>query len=141
MNSPSPLSSLVCIVSACLAGAAPAQTPPAAPADAPVSASSTLSAPPVLQRSAQTAAPGAAAESDTPASDVAAPGFAFPLAATRAAAQPESRPRSALRRPLVANRPHRPQAASAPATDAWSADTLYSSPYAKSPYEQPGPPD
>ncbi|WP_243772156.1 hypothetical protein [Burkholderia anthina] len=137
MNCPSPLSSLVCIVSACLACAAAAQTPP----DAPVSASSTLPAPLVLQRSAQTAARGAAAESDTPASGVAAPGFAFPLPATRAAAQPESRPRSALRRPLVADRPHRPQAASAPAGDAWSSDTLYASPYAKSPYEQPGDPD
>ncbi|WP_244109252.1 hypothetical protein [Burkholderia anthina] len=141
MNSPSPLSSLVCIVSACLAGAATAQTLPAAPADAPVSASSALPAPLVLQRSAQTAAPGAAAESDTPASDVAAPGFALPLPAARAAAQPESRPRSPLRRPLVADRPHRTQAASAPAGDAWRSDTLYASPYAKSPYEQPGDPD
>ncbi|WP_269502544.1 hypothetical protein [Burkholderia sp. IMCC1007] len=41
----------------------------------------------------------------------------------------------------MADRPHRPQAASAPAGDAWSTDTLYASPYTKSPYEPPGDPD
>lgn len=133
MNCTSSLSSLLCIVSASLACTAGAQTPPAALADAPVFASSTLLAPVPQQRSAQTTAKSAAVEPAAAASEVATSAFTLP-----AAAPPESRAQSKLRRPIVPGRPHRPQAASAPANDVWSSDTLYTSPYAKSPYAQPG---
>ncbi|MET3821013.1 hypothetical protein ACVK00_004773 [Burkholderia sp. PvR073] len=143
MNCSASLSSLVCIVSACVACAAGAQTVPATPADAPVFASSTPLAPVPLQRSAQTAITGAATEPAAAASDVAAPAAALPAAlpAASTAAAPESRARGALRRPLVPRRPHRPQVADAPTEDLWHTGTLYTSPYAKSPYAQPGDPD
>ncbi|KVK96334.1 hypothetical protein WS93_24225 [Burkholderia cepacia] len=139
MNSTSSLSSLVCIVSASVACAAGAQTLPAAPADAPVFASSTLLAPVPQQRSAQTVATSAAAEPAAAASEVATSAVALPAASD--AVPPGSRAQSQLRRPLVPRRPHRPQVASAPADDVWRSDTLYMSPYAKSPYAQPGDPD
>jgi len=64
---------------------------------------------------------------------------ALPAASTAAA--PESRGRGALRRPLVPTRPHRPPVADAPTEDPWHTGTLYTSPYEKSPYAQPGDPD
>ncbi|WP_247682176.1 hypothetical protein [Burkholderia sp. Tr-862] len=139
MNCSASLSSLVCIVSACVACAAGAQTVPATPADAPDFASSTPLAPVPLQRSAQTAITGAATKPATAASDVAAPAAALPAASTAAA--PESRARGALRRPLVPTRPHRSPVADVPTEDLWHTGTLYTSPYAKSPYAQPGDPD
>ncbi|MGY6242794.1 hypothetical protein [Burkholderia ambifaria] len=142
MNCSASLSSVVCIVSACVACAAGAQTLPATSADAPVFAPSTPLAPVPLQRSAQTAITaitGAAAEPATAASDVASPGAALPAASTAAA--PESRARGALRRPLVPTRPHRPPVTDAPTEDPWHTGTLYTSPYEKSPYAQPGDPD
>ncbi len=86
---------------------------------------------------------GAAAEPATAASDVASPTAALPasLPAASTAATPESRGRGALRRPLVPTRPHRPQVADAPIEDLWHTGTLYTSPYEKSPYAQPGDPD
>ncbi|NHL68803.1 hypothetical protein EIB72_20680 [Burkholderia ambifaria] len=139
MNCSASLSSLVCIVSACVACAAGAQTLPATPADAPAFSSSTPLAPVPLQRSAQTAITGAAAEPATAASDIAASAAALPAASTAAAH--ESRGRGALRRPLVPTRPHRPQVTDAPTEDLWHTGTLYTSPYEKSPYAQPGDPD
>ncbi|WP_034177424.1 hypothetical protein [Burkholderia ambifaria] len=138
MNCSASLSSLVCTVSACVACAAGAQTLPATPAFA----SSTPLTPVPLQRSAQTAIAGAAAEPATAASDVAAPAAALPaaLGAASTVAAPESRARGALRRPLVPRRPHRPQVADAPTEDLWHTGTLYTSPYEKSPYAQPGDP-
>ncbi|MFP3505216.1 hypothetical protein [Burkholderia sp. SIMBA_062] len=143
MNCSASLSSLVCIVSACVACAAGAQTLPATPADAPAFASSTPLAPVPLQRSAQTAIAGAPAEPAATASDVAAPAAALPaaLATASTAAAPESRARGALRRPLVPTRPHRPQVADARTEDLWHTGTLYTSPYEKSPYALPGDPD
>ncbi|AFQ50812.1 hypothetical protein [Burkholderia cepacia] len=142
MNCPLSLSSLVCIVSAGLAGAAAAQTWPATPAGAPVFASSTPLAPMPLQRSAQTAVASAAAEPAAAASEVAAPSAALPAASTAASPESlESRARGTLRRPLVPSRPHRPQVANASTDDLWHAGMLYTSPYAKSPYAQPGDPD
>ncbi len=139
MNCSASLSSFVCLVSACVACAAGAQTLPATPADAPDFASSTPLAAVPLQRSAQAAITGAAAA----ASDVAAPAAALPAAlpAASTAAAPESRARGALRRPLVPTRPHRPQVTDAPTEDPWHTGTLYTSPYEKSPYAQPGDPD
>ncbi|UEP38063.1 hypothetical protein LL998_19060 [Burkholderia ambifaria] len=142
MNCSASLSSLVCIVSACVACAAGAQTLPATSAGAPVFSSSTPLAPVPLQRSAQTAITaitGAAAEPATAASDIAASAAALPAASTAAA--PESRGRGALRRPLVPTRPHRPPVTDAPTEDPWHTGTLYTSPYEKSPYAQPGDPD
>ncbi len=139
MNCSASLSSVVCIVSACFACAAGAQTLPATSADAPVFPSSTPLAPVPLQRSAQTSITGAAAAPATAASDVAASAAALPAASTAAA--PESRARGALRRPLVPTRPHRPPVADAPTEDPWHTGTLYTSPYEKSPYAQPGDPD
>ncbi|WP_322023082.1 hypothetical protein [Burkholderia sp. BCC1977] len=72
-------------------------------------------------------------------SDVMAPAAALPAA--NPAARPESRARGMLRRPLVPTRPHRPQVADAATENVWHTGTLYASPYAKSPYEQPGDPD
>ncbi|MBR8343337.1 hypothetical protein KDX40_06205 [Burkholderia ambifaria] len=146
MNCSASLSSVACIVSACFACAAGAQTLPATSANAPVFASSTPLAPVPLQRSAQaaiTAITGAAAEPATAASDVASPTAALPAAlpAASTAAAPESRARGALRRPLVPTRPHRPQVTDAPIEDLWHTGTLYTSPYEKSPYAQPGDPD
>ena len=140
MNCSSSLSSLVCIVSAGFACAATAQTLSAAPTDAPVFASSTLLAPVLSQRSAQAAATGSAAEPSAAASAAGAPAITLPAAA--AAVRPDTRASSTLRRPLVPGRPHRPQVASAPAADdGWRSDTLYASPYTKSPYAEPGDPD
>ena len=146
MNCSASLSSVVCIVSACVACAVDAQNLPATPADAPVFASSTPLAPVPLQRSAQTAITaitGAAAEPATAASDVASTAAALPAAlpAASTAAAHESRGRGALRRPLVPTRPHRPQVTDAPTEDLWRTGTLYTSPYEKSPYAQPGDPD
>ncbi|WP_175709831.1 hypothetical protein [Burkholderia ambifaria] len=143
MNCSASLSSVVCIVSACFACAAGAQTLPGAPADAPVFASSTPLAPVPLQRSAQAAITGAAAEPAAAASDVASTAVALPAAlpAASTTATPESRGRGALRRPLVPTRPHRPPVADAPTEDPWHTGTLYTSPYEKSPYAQPGDPD
>lgn len=142
MNCSASLSSVVCIVSACFACAAGAQTFPATPAFA----SSSPLAPVPLQRSAQaaiTAITGAAAEPATAASDVASPTAVLPAAlpAASTAAAPESRGRGALRRPLVPTRPHRPSVADAPTEDLWHTGTLYASPYEKSPYTQPGDPE
>ncbi|WP_407972378.1 hypothetical protein ACJ51O_21755 [Burkholderia pyrrocinia] len=135
LSSLSSLMSLVCILSAGFACAADAQSVRSDPADAPAFASSALIAPAPLQRSAQTATAGIA----TAASDAAAPDLAPP--GIRTAAEPASRARSTLRRPLVPGRPSRPKAASAPADDLWRSDTLYASPYTTSPYAQPGDPD
>ncbi|WP_185640635.1 MULTISPECIES: hypothetical protein [unclassified Burkholderia] len=139
MNCSASLSSLVCIVTAGIAGAAGAQTLPTTPADAPVLASSTLPAPVPLQRSAQAATGSAAAAPVAAASDVATPAAALPAAST--VASPDSRARGALRRPLVPMRPHRPQVVDAATEDVWHTGSLYTSPYAKSPYAQPGDPD
>lgn len=139
MNCSASLSSIVCIVSTCFACAVDAQNLPATPADAPVFASSTPLAPVPLQRSAQAAITGAAAEPATGASDVTASGAALPAASTAAA--PESGGRGAPRRPLVPTRPHRPPVTDAPTEDFWHTGTLYASPYEKSPYAQPGDPD
>jgi len=139
MNCSSSLSSLVCIVSAGFACAATAQTLSAAPTDAPVYASSTLLAPVPSQRSAQAAATRAAAEPSAAASAAGAPAITLP--ATAAVVQTDTRARGTLRRPLVPGRPHRPREASAPADDGWRSDTLYASPYARSPYAEPGDPD
>jgi hypothetical protein len=137
MNYSSSLSSFVCIVSAGFVGAAGAQTLPGTPADTPSFASSTLVAPVPPQRSAQAAAASAAAD---PAAAASAPAdAAAPF--TRPAARPDARARSALRRPLVPTRPHRTQVADAPADDVWRSDTVYASPYEKSPYGAPGDPD
>ncbi|RQR36163.1 hypothetical protein DIE23_08150 [Burkholderia sp. Bp9143] len=133
MNCSSSLSSLVCIVSVGAACAVNAQTLPAVPADAPVFASSVMRPPVPLQRPAQATATSDTAEPSAAASGAAAPAFALP-----AAVQPETRARGTLRRPLVPVRPHRPQVAGTPADDVWRDDRLYESPYAKSPYEQPG---
>ncbi|HEF5869912.1 TPA: hypothetical protein SAY52_000469 [Burkholderia cenocepacia] len=143
MNFSSSLSSFVCIVSAGFVCAAGAQTLSGTPADTPSFASSTLPSPvpPQLppQPSAQVAAASAAAEPAAPASANAAPALSRPAAS--AAVQPDPRARSRLRRPLVPARPHRAQVASTPADDVWGSDALYTSPYAKSPYEAPGDPD
>lgn len=124
---------------ASVAGAAGAQTLPATSADAPVAASSMLLVPVPLQRSAQTAMANATAEPAAAASEVAAPGAALPAA--RTAAAPESRARGALRRPLVPMRPHRPKVVDTATENVWQTGTLYTSPYAKSPYARPGDPD
>ncbi|MBR8252820.1 hypothetical protein KDW51_03445 [Burkholderia ambifaria] len=139
MNCSASLSSVVCIVSACFACAAGAQNLPATP----VFASSTPLAPVPLQRSAQAAITGAAAEPATAASDVASTAVALPAAlpAASTAAAPESRGRGAQRRPLVPTRPHRPSVDDAPTEDLWHTGTLYASPYEKSPYTQPGDPE
>jgi len=102
-----------------------------------------VDAPVPLQRSAQAAITGAAAEPATAASDVASTAVALPAAlpAASTAAAPESRGRGALRRPLVPTRPHRPSVADAPTEDLWHTGTLYASPYEKSPYTQPGDPE
>ncbi|AOI95406.1 hypothetical protein WS66_07020 [Burkholderia sp. LA-2-3-30-S1-D2] len=139
MNCSSSLSSLVCIVSAGIACAVNAQTLPAVAADAPVFASSAVLPPAPLQRSAQAAATSDAADPAATASGAATPAFGRPAAS--ATVQPDTRARGMLRRPLVPGRPHRPQVVSAPAADVWRSDRLYESPYAKSPYEQPGDPD
>ncbi|WP_236873260.1 hypothetical protein [Burkholderia sp. MSMB0856] len=139
MNCSSSLSSLVCIVSVGFACAVNAQTLPAVPADAPALASSAVLPPAPLQRSAQAAATNDAADPAATASGVATPAFARPAAS--AAVQPDTRARGMLRRPLVPGRPHRSHVAVAPADDVWRSDRLYESPYAKSPYEQPGVPD
>ncbi len=139
MNFSSSLSSFVCIVSAGFACAAGAQTLSGTPADTPPFASSTLPGPVPTQRSAQSAVAKAAAEPAAPASADAAPAFTRPAA--NAAVQPDARARSTLRRPLVPARPHRAQVANTPADDVWRSDTLYASPYAKSPYDVPGGPD
>ncbi|RKU04550.1 hypothetical protein C7H84_04855 [Burkholderia sp. Nafp2/4-1b] len=141
-SSLSSLSSFVCIVAAGSACTAGAQTLPAAPADTPVVASSTLLAPVPPQRSAQAAAAAATRAVTEPAAGASA--IAVPvvaLTAASAAAQADTRAHTTLRRPLVPARPHRPQAASAPADDVWRSDTAYASPYATSPYAAPGDPD
>ncbi|MDR0243595.1 MAG: hypothetical protein LBJ65_18525 [Burkholderia sp.] len=134
MNCSLSLSSLVCILSAGFACAADAQSLRPAPADTPAFTSPAAIAPAVpipRQRSAQTATVGAA----TSASDSAAPGLA--LRGILADAEPESRARGVLRRPLVPSRPGRPKAASASGDGAWDTGTLYASPYTTSPYAQP----
>lgn len=135
MNCSLSLSSLVCILSAGFASAVDAQTLRPAPADTPAAISPAEIAPALpipRQRSAQTATAGAA----VPASDSASQGLA-PLG-VRADAEPESRARGVLRRPLVSSRPARPKAASASGDGAWDTGTLYASPYATSPYTQRG---
>ncbi|WP_155624482.1 hypothetical protein [Burkholderia diffusa] len=139
MNCPSSLSSLVCIALAGIACAVNAQTLPAVPADTPAFASAAVLPSTSLQRPAQAAATSDAADRAAAASAIAVPALARPAAG--AAGQPDTRARRTLRRSLVPRRPHRPQLADAPADDAWRGDTLYTSPYAKSPYEQPGEPD
>ncbi|WP_321805782.1 hypothetical protein [Burkholderia sp. BCC1993] len=139
MNCTSSLSLLVCIASAGIVCTVDAQTLPAVPADAPTFASAAALPPVPLQRSAQAVATSDAVEPAAAASGVARSASARPVAS--AAVQPETRARGTLRRPLVPGRPHRPQAASAPADDVWRGDRLYASPYAKSPYEQPDDPD
>ncbi|WP_230946475.1 hypothetical protein [Burkholderia territorii] len=139
MNCSSSLSSFVCIVLAGIACAVNAQTSPAVPADAPAFASSAALPPAPLQRSAQAAPTVDAADPAAAASAVAMPALAHPAAGT--AGESGTRARRTLRRPLVPGRPHPPQPASAPADDTWRSDTLYASPYAKSPYEHPGDPD
>lgn len=130
MNFSSSLAPFLYIASAGFVCAAGAQTLSGTPADTPLLASSTLVAPVPPQRSAQ--AVGAAAT----ASAAVAPALARSAAST--AAQPDTRARITLRRPLVPARPHRPQVANAPTDDVWRSDTLYASPYAKSPYAEPG---
>ncbi|OXJ10020.1 hypothetical protein [Burkholderia sp. HI2500] len=131
MNFSSSLSSFVCIVSAGFVCAAGAQTLSSSPADTPSLASSTLPGLVPPQRSAQAAVARAAA--------AAAP--ALTRSAASAAVQPDPRAHSTLRRPLVPARPHRAQVASTPADDVWGSNTLYASPYAKSPYDAPAEPD
>lgn len=135
MNCSLSLSSLVCILSASFACAADAQSLRPEPADtsAFISPATTASARPIpRQRSAQPATVSAA----TPTSDSAAPGLALP--GTHTDAEPESRARGVLRRPLVPSRPGRPKAASAADDGVWDTGTLYASPYTTSPYTQPG---
>lgn len=135
MNCSLSLSSLVCILSAGFACTADAQSLRPDPADTPAFTSPAAIAPalPVpRQRSAQTETVSAA----TAASGAAAPGLALP--GTRADAEPESRARGVLRRPLAPSRPGRPKAASASGDGAWDTGTLYASPYTTSPYAQPG---
>ncbi|OXI29841.1 hypothetical protein CFB89_21545 [Burkholderia sp. AU16741] len=130
MNFSSSLTPFVCIVSTGFLCTAGAQTLSGTPADTPPFASSTLVASVSPQRSAQ------AADAVTAASAATAPAIA--RSAASAAVQPDTRARIALRRPLVPTRPHRAQVANAPADDVWRSDTLYASPYAKSPYAKPG---
>ncbi|MBR8233287.1 hypothetical protein K6W26_29685 [Burkholderia sp. AU42008] len=140
MNFSSSLAPFVCIVSTGFVCAAGAQTLPGSPADTPPFASSTLVAPVPPQRSAQAVGPSAAAEPVATASAAASGATAPAIAgsAASAAVQPDTRARVTLRRPLVPARPHRAQVANAPADDVWRSDTLYASPYAKSPYAEPG---
>ncbi len=135
MNCSLSLSSLICILSAGIACAADAQSLHPDPADTStfISPRAVLPALPIpRQRSAQTATVSSA----TPNSDSAAPGLALP--GIHADAEPESRARGALRRPLVPKRPGRPKEASAPGDGAWDTGTLYASPYTASPYTQRG---
>ena len=134
MNFSSSLAPFVCIVSTGFLCTAGAQTLSGTPADTSPFASSTLVAPVPPQRSAQAAGAHAAAE---PAATASAAASAATAPAS-AAVQPDTRARIALRRPLVPTRPHRAQVAHAPADDVWRSDTLYASPYAKSPYAEPG---
>ncbi|WP_176015337.1 hypothetical protein [Burkholderia sp. BCC0398] len=134
MNFSSSLAPFVCIVSTGFLCTAGAQTLSGTPADTSPFASSTLVAPVPPQRSAQAAGANAAAE---PAATASAAASAATAPAS-AAVQPDTRARIALRRPLVPTRPHRAQVAHAPADDVWRSDTLYASPYAKSPYAEPG---
>ncbi|MBP0712164.1 hypothetical protein ABXK61_02420 [Burkholderia sola] len=140
MNFSSSLAPFVCIVSTGFLCTAGAQTLSGTPADTSPFASSTLVAPVPPQRSAQAAGASAAAEPAAAASAAASAATAPAIArsAASAAVQPDTRARVALRRPLVPTRPHRAQVAHAPADDVWRSDTLYASPYAKSPYAEPG---
>ncbi|WP_258048588.1 MULTISPECIES: hypothetical protein [Burkholderia] len=136
MNFSSSLAPFLYIASAGFVCAAGAQTLSGTPADTPLLASSTRVAPVPPQRSAQ--APGAAAIAEPAATASAAAAPALARSAASVAVQPDTRARITLRRPLVPARPHRPQVANAPTDDVWRSDTLYASPYAKSPYAEPG---
>ncbi|AEA65933.1 hypothetical protein [Burkholderia gladioli] len=135
MNFSSSLSSFVCIVSTGFVCTAGAQTLSGPPADTPSFASSTLPGTAPLQRSEQAAAVSPAVEPAAPASANAAPELTRPAAS--AAVQAGTRAHGTLLRAFVPARPHRAQVASTPTDDGWRSDTLYASPYAKSPYDAP----